>query len=69
MTVYENDKGTRWKVGFTEGPRGKWRIKRIPLTRDGWYWLMRDWYPSEQEAQDALDAMAQKQGWKKVEEP
>ncbi len=68
MTVYENDKGTQWKVGFTEGPRGKWRIKRIPLRGD-WVWLMRDWYPSEQYAQIILDQMAQRKGWKKKEKP
>lgn len=70
MTVYENDKGTRWKIKFEEidiRGNGKWRIIRA-ISRAKWWYLMRDWWPDRQSAQVALDAMAVKRGLTKVEE-
>ncbi len=69
MTTYENDRGTRFYVGFTFGYRtwkNMWCIARLRSNRKVTEYLKRE-YDNAESAQTALDEMAKKKGWKNVE--
>ena len=66
MTVYENDKGTQWFVDEAFYYHSGWMIYRKTLNRKpvatGYF------YFTEKDAQKEFNKMAQRKGWKKVEE-